>query len=281
MSSVRPSRLLQLVDVSYHYTSKGVDTIHSITLQIRSDEFVAILGPNGAGKTTLARLMIGILRPTQGTVLLDGQDLSGCTVAQISHWIGFLFQNPNHQLFEDNAWDEVMSGMKNMPLSEVEKRQRAEEALASCGLSALKEQPPENLSIGEKKRLAVASVLAMSTDFLILDEPTTGQTWSHLQPLMNLIERLNQQNKGILMITHDVDLAARYASRVVVLAAGRILFDGAKEELFRNSSLLQEAHLEPPTLLTLSLKLAHWGIQPCFRSEELVEQLVRRKQCRE
>ncbi len=273
-------RLLQLTDVHFRYYGQEQDTIHSLGLSFGTDEFVAILGPNGAGKTTLARLMIGILRPTEGHVTLDDQDLSQFTVAQISHWIGFLFQNPNHQLFEDRAWDEVMTGMKSMGLSEAEKERRAEEALTSCGLMSLKEQPPENLSIGEKKRLAVASVLVMGTDFLILDEPTTGQTWSSLLPLMTLVEKLNQENKGIIMITHDVDLAAHYASRVVVLAAGRILFDGAKEDLFRNDTLLERAHLEPPTLLTLSHRLAQFGIEPCFRYQDLVEQILRRKSCR-
>jgi energy-coupling factor transporter ATP-binding protein EcfA2 len=274
-------RLLQLTDVRFRYYGKDQDTIRSVRLSFKTDEFVAILGPNGAGKTTLARLMIGILRPTGGKVSLDDLDLSRFTVAQISHWIGFLFQNPNHQLFEDRAWDEVMTGMKSMELSEAEKEQRTEEVLASCGLTKLKEQPPENLSIGEKKRLAVASVLAMGTDFLILDEPTTGQTWSHLHPLMTLIDKLNRENKGIIMITHDVGLAARYASRVVVLAEGQVLFDGSNEELFRDAALLERSHLEAPSLLTLSRRLESFGIEPSFRSQDLVEQILRRKSCRE
>ena len=273
--------LLEVRDVEFRYPGKTENTLHNVSFTVTPGEFIALVGPNGAGKTTLARLLIGIHRPSGGCILMEGQDISGLTVAEISHRIGFLFQNPDHQLFEDTVWEEVVFALKNMGLPQEEIEARANEVLEFCGLQHLRTRAPEGLSVGEKKRAAVASVLAMKTDVLVLDEPTTGQTWSHLEPLMTIIKRLNAAGKTIFMITHDMNLVVDYASRVMVLVGGRLCHDGDVSSLFTNDELIQSSHIELPSVLRLSraLEKSH-GFRPCLTTSDLVTQVLGRLQCR-
>lgn len=266
---------VQLEHVSFTYEGTKREILHDVNLNIRQGEFVTIVGPNGAGKSTLVRTMIGLNRPTSGNVLVEGENLTKLTVAQLSRKVGFLFQNPDHQLFEDSVYQEIAIGLLNNGVSPEEADKIVCENMEICGLTALANRAPEELSIGEKKRTAVASIIAMGTNVIVFDEPTTGQTWSNLKSLLPVIERLNEQGKTIIMITHNIDLVVKYSARIAVVMDGRIAFDGNREKLFQNDELLHRAHLTKPAVFELSQKLSEkYPVQPCFTVEELVNQLM-------
>ena len=266
---------VQLDRVSFTYEGTQREILHEVSLNVKPGEFLTIVGPNGAGKSTLVRTMIGLNRPTSGRVLVEGKDLSKLTVAQLSRTVGFLFQNPDHQLFEDTVYREIAAGPVNMGLPEEQVVQIVKENMDFCSLTPLAERAPEDLSVGEKKRTAVAAVMAMGTNVIVFDEPTTGQTWSNLKSLLPVIERLNAQGRTVIMITHNIDLVVKYGARIAVVLDGRIAFDGGREALFSNDELLKKAHLTKPAIFDLSQRLSkEYGIQPCFECEELTKQLM-------
>ena len=266
---------VQLDRVSFTYEGTQREILHEVSLNVKPGEFLTIVGPNGAGKSTLVRTMIGLNRPTSGRVLVEGKDLSKLTVAQLSRTVGFLFQNPDHQLFEDTVYREIAAGPVNMGLPEEQVDQIVKENMDFCSLTPLAERAPEDLSVGEKKRTAVAAVMAMGTNVIVFDEPTTGQTWSNLKSLLPVIERLNAQGRTVIMITHNIDLVVKYGARIAVVLDGRIAFDGGREALFSNDDLLKKAHLTKPAIFDLSQRLSkEYGIQPCFECEELTKQLM-------
>lgn len=266
---------VQLDRVSFTYEGMQREILHEVSLNVKPGEFLTIVGPNGAGKSTLVRTMIGLNRPTSGRVLVEGKDLSKLTVAQLSRTVGFLFQNPDHQLFEDTVYREIAAGPVNMGLPEEQVDQIVKENMDFCSLMPLAERAPEDLSVGEKKRTAVAAVMAMGTNVIVFDEPTTGQTWSNLKSLLPVIERLNAQGRTVIMITHNIDLVVKYGARITVVLDGRIAFDGGREALFSNDELLKKAHLTKPAIFDLSQRLSkEYGIQPCFECEELTKQLM-------
>ena len=266
---------VQLDRVSFTYEGTQREILHEVSLNVKPGEFLTIVGPNGAGKSTLVRTMIGLNRPTSGRVLVEGKDLSKLTVAQLSRTVGFLFQNPDHQLFEDTVYREIAAGPVNMGLPEEQVAQIVKENMDYCSLTPLAERAPEDLSVGEKKRTAVAAVMAMGTNVIVFDEPTTGQTWSNLKSLLPVIERLNAQGRTVIMITHNIDLVVKYGARIAVVLDGRIAFDGGREALFSNDDLLKKAHLTKPAIFDLSQRLSkEYGIQPCFECEELTKQLM-------
>ncbi len=265
---------IRIEHVGFTYEGTKREILHDVNLDIKKGEFITIVGPNGAGKSTLVRTMIGLNRPGKGAVYIEGENTKTLTVAQLSRKVGFLFQNPDHQLFEDTVYREIAVGMENhgMPADEVDKK--VKEALDFCGLTHLAERAPEELSIGEKKRTAVASIMAMGTNIIVLDEPTTGQTWANLRTLLPVIEKLNEQGKTVIMITHDMELVSRYCERIVVVLHGDIAFDGHRNELFANDALLKEAHLTKPAVYELSQGLTKWGVKPCFSVSELIQQIM-------
>lgn len=266
---------IRIEHVSFTYEGTKREILHDVNLDIKKGEFITIVGPNGAGKSTLVRTMIGLNRPGKGAVYIEDEDTRRMTVAQLSRKVGFLFQNPDHQLFEDTVYREIAVGPENHGASEEEVDARVQEAMNFCGLTHLAERAPEELSIGEKKRTAVASIMVMGTNIIVLDEPTTGQTWANLRTLLPVIEKLNAQGKTIIMITHDMDLVSKYCERIVVVLGGRIAFDGHRDELFANDELLQQAHLTKPAVYELSQELAKvTDVKPCFSAEELIQQIM-------
>ncbi|MBR4082443.1 MAG: ABC transporter ATP-binding protein [Clostridia bacterium] len=264
---------IRIEHVGFTYEGTKREILHDVNLDIKKGEFITIVGPNGAGKSTLVRTMIGLNRPVKGAVHIEGEDTKKLTVAQLSRKVGFLFQNPDHQLFEDTVYREIAVGLENQGVPEEEIDGRVQEAMAFCGLTHLAERAPEELSIGEKKRTAVASIMVMGTNIIVLDEPTTGQTWANLRTLLPVIEKLNEQGKTIIMITHDMDLVSKYCQRIVVVMHGDITFDGHRDELFANDALLEEAHLTKPAVYELSQGLAALGVKPCFTVDELAAQM--------
>ena len=238
----------------------GTEILKTINLDIKKGEFLALLGHNGAGKTTLAGHLIGFCRPSCGKILLNGKDIEGYSTAQLSQQVGYLFQNPDSQIFMDSVEAEVRFGLENLGMPEEKIEKLSNEALEIMELSEYKKRHPHSLSRGQRQRLAVASILALEPDLIVLDEPTTGQDRGHMLKFMDKIRELNKQGKTIVLITHDMELVAEYAERVVLMKHGKILLDGTTENVFLSPVELDEAGLIPPLVSRLALDLRKQGI---------------------
>ncbi|AKB29112.1 ATPase component of general energizing module of ECF transporters [Methanosarcina siciliae T4/M] len=238
----------------------GSETFENLNFEIKRGEFLALLGHNGAGKTTLAGHLIGFYRPSSGRILLDGKDIRGYSTARLSKKVGYLFQNPDSQIFTNSVFEEVCFGLENLGIPEEKIKKLAGSALEMMELSAYRNRHPHALSRGQRQRLAVASILALEPDLLVLDEPTTGQDRGHIRKFLDKIRELNRLGKTVILITHDMELAAEYAERVVVMKQGKILLDGPTAEVFSSPEELGAAGLLPPLPARLALDLRKQGI---------------------
>jgi energy-coupling factor transport system ATP-binding protein len=264
--------LFEVEDLEHRY-SNGTLALDGIDLTIREGEFVALVGANGSGKTTLARHLNGMLqpsaprrpvapspprpgpRPRNGVVRVAGQSTAGVSVTTLGRAVGYVSQNPDHQLFAETVADEVAFGPRNHGVADGEVRERVEEALAAVGLTGREQEDPFSLTKGERQRVAVASVLATRPRALILDEPTTGLDPRERRSLMTLVRRLNEAGHTILCITHHLEIVAEFAHRIVVLRRGRRFLDGTVREVLAREAELAEAGLRPPDLVRLSNRL--------------------------
>ena len=211
----------------------------------------AIIGQNGAGKTTLVRLLKGLLKPSAGTILYQGEDISRRTVASLAGQVGYVFQNPDDQIFKYKVIDEVMFGPLNIGMPKEKAKEKAMEALALTELTSYAGENPYDLELSQRKLVAIASVLAMDTDVIILDEPTIAQDYRGKEIIRNIITSLSGQGKLVLAILHDMDFVAQCFSRVVVLAHGQLLADGTPSEVFVQEDVLKKAALDMPHPLQL------------------------------
>jgi ABC-type cobalt transport system, ATPase component len=209
-----------------------VTALRDVSLTIRQGEFVGIVGQNGSGKSTLVKCFVGLLRPKKGEVLFRGQNLRRFSVGEIARRIGLVLQNPDYQLFTASCRDEIRFGLRNVGIPENEIDRRVEEALQRVGLEAYADLFPFRLSFGDRRKLAVAATMALGPEVLILDEPTTAQDHRGRYQLAKLARQFHEEGGTVLMITHDVDLIARYAQRLIVLHEGRVLLDGPTAEVF-------------------------------------------------
>jgi energy-coupling factor transport system ATP-binding protein len=245
---------LEVHNASFRYPT-GVLALEEVSLTIGSGEALALIGENGAGKTTLAKLLNGLLRPTEGSVLVDGRDTRQHTPAHLSRYVGFVFQNPDDQLFARTVREEVAFGPRNQRLAEAEVQVRVERALHDIDLRAAADRHPYDLTSPERKLVALAAALALQTPALILDEPTIGQDARGVERLGALIDRLHAEGRTLITITHDLDFCLEHFERVVVLAGGRILADGVAVDVLRGVDVLRQAQVEPPQLVQLALGL--------------------------
>jgi len=237
----------------------GSETLKNLSLEIKQGEFLAILGHNGAGKTTLVSHLMGFYRPSSGRILLNGKDTIKYSTAQLSQQIGYLFQNPDSQIFMNSVFEEVRFGLENLKMPEEEMKTRVNSALEMMELSAYRNRHPQALSRGQRQRLAVASILALEPDLLVLDEPTTGQDRGHIHKFLDKIRELNRLGKTVILITHDMELAAEYAERIIVMKQGEILQDGKTANVFSSPEELDSAGLIPPLPSRLALDLRRKG----------------------
>ena len=239
----------------WHTYPTGVTALKEINLTIRKGEFVAIIGENGSGKTTLVKHFNGLLKPSYGNVLIDGLDVTKTTVANLAAKVGFVFQNPDHQIFCDTVLEEVAYGPKNLGFSDKEIDRDVQYAIKMTGLEGKEKHYTYLLSRGDKSKLALASILSMNPQILVLDEPTTGLDYRSAQRIMTLIEDLNKAGKTIVLVTHDMSLVAEYAHRAVVMSHGEIIDGGLVREIFKKSESLRRASLMPPQITLLARKL--------------------------
>ena len=237
---------IELEDVWFSYPN-GVEALRGISLTIREGEFVIIMGPNGAGKTTLVKTFNGLIRPTRGRVLVDGVDTKEATVAELSRNVGLVFQNPDHQLFCETVEEEIAFALKNFGFEEDEIRRRVDWALKTFGLEEYRDVSPLVLSGGEKKRVALASVLVWEPKYLVLDEPTLGQDYAQKERLKELVRGL-MGDRAVVMVTHDVEFVAdmRPRPRLILLSGGRLIADGRAEDILTDPECIDRARLVRP-----------------------------------
>ncbi|MGH2581318.1 MAG: energy-coupling factor ABC transporter ATP-binding protein [Anaerolineales bacterium] len=225
------------------------------TLEIDSAESVAIVGENGAGKTTLVKLLNGLLRPSEGRVYVGDWNTKEFSIAQLAARVGFLFQNPDEQLFERTVQREVSFGPRNLGLSEATITRRVRESLKSVGLAELSESNPYDLLPFERKLLALAATLAMHSPVLVLDEPSVGQDAAGRERIRRVLRDLHTMGRTLLIISHDLDFCAEHAERVVVMVDGRVLADGPAKEILSQADILNRAAVHPPQLVRLAQAL--------------------------
>ncbi len=245
---------LRLENVSFTYPS-GVRALDNVDLSIESGELAAIVGENGAGKTTLVKLLNGLLRPTQGQVWVGDWNTNNHSTAELAARVGFLFQNPDEQLFERSVEREVAYGPRNLKLSAREQRQRVSTALKQTNLADRAKAHPYDLSQTDRKLVALAATLAMQTPVVVLDEPSIGQDASGRARIGRILQDLHTMGRTQLLISHDLDFCAEHAERVVVMADGHILADGPAEQVLAKTQVLKRAAVIPPQLVRLALSL--------------------------
>lgn len=258
--------IIEVQALSFAYTDTPV--LDKVNLTVYRGEILAVIGQNGSGKTTLVKHFNGLLRPLQGSIIVDGEPVKEKSVAEMARKVGYVFQNPDHQIFADTVFDEVEFGLKNLEVPEPERKERVSHVLQRTNLYKYRDSHPTSLSGGEKQRLAIASVLVMNPQILILDEPTTGLDLRSSRSIIELVHTLHRQNHTVILVTHDMKLVAEMAHRIVILKEGKIVAEGSPRMIFSDHNLLQENYLEEPQITKLSKAV---GCGTCLTVSELLE----------
>jgi energy-coupling factor transport system ATP-binding protein len=256
-------------DLWYSYGGE-VTALRGIDLEIEDGDYVAVIGQNGSGKTTLVKHFNGLLKPTRGRVLVKGlgdrggspllRDTAGLTVGQLAQTVGYVFQNPDHQIFCDTAREELAFGPRNLGLPEAEVKRRVEEALAHFDLGEYADRPPAVLGYGLRRKIGVAAVYAMQPRIFILDEPTTGLDWRSTMELMELIGEMHCHGHTIILVTHDMKLVAESSQKSLVLRDGQVLAYDDTRTVFKHSEILRDTQIEPPQITALAKRMVPYGM---------------------
>lgn len=251
--------MIEARDIHYSYPSK-VEALKGVSLTIKDGDFLAIMGQNGAGKSTFVKHFNGLLKPTAGTVVVDGVETTKTSIATLSRNVGFVFQNPDNQLFCETVEDEIAFALKNFGFSSDVVENRVTWALELLSLTQYKKTSPFLLSGGERKRVALASVLAWDPKTLILDEPTIGQDHEQKEKLRQFILQLQTQRKTVVIVTHDVEFVAECNPRVVLMKEGKILAEGMSKDILTNPTILAESSIVLPQIAQVFAKLSSRGL---------------------
>lgn len=255
---------IEIKDLHFTYAT-GVEALRGISLIVESGEQVAIIGQNGAGKTTLVKHFNGLLQPTRGQVVIGDWDTTKHSVAKLARRIGYVFQNPDEQLFSKNVGAEVAFGPRNLGFDTERAEALVSDALALTQLSDKTETNPYDLSATWRKMVALASVLSMDTDILVFDEPTTGQDAVNVARIASVIAELRRRGKTVITITHDIDFCAENFERVIAMSQGKILLDGKANDVLGQEEILATTYVEPPQLTRLGKRL---GFKNTVRNQE-------------
>ena len=256
--------MIEVKDVYFTYPN-GVEALKGTSLTIKNGEFLALMGENGAGKTTLVKHFNGLLKPTKGNVFVDGVNTTKVSVAALARKVGFVFQNPDNQLFSESVEEEIAFALKNFGFKEKTIRKRVTWALNLLDLTRYRKTSPFMLSGGERKRVALASVLAWNPKILILDEPTIGQDYQQKEKLLQFILQMKAQRKTIIIVTHDVEFVAECKPRVLLMRQGKITADGKALEVLTNPEILTYTSIVPPQITQIFLQLSDFNL-----SEEVI-----------
>jgi energy-coupling factor transport system ATP-binding protein len=266
---------VSVVFENVHYTyQSNVEALRGVDLVFERGEVVALMGENGSGKTTLLKHMNGLLKPTVGRVLVDGVETTSASIAELSQKVGLVFQNAEDMFFESTVYNEVAFALKNFGYDEEKARKRVEWALKFFELEQYKDHSPFLLSGGEKKRLAMAIILAWSPSIICLDEPTIGQDSVQKEKMMHMIKMLNTQGRTVILASHDVEFIADLKPRVIVLSRGKVLADGKSQEILTDGELLKKASLIPPQVVSVLERLSDLGVQRKVLDVDVAAEIV-------
>ena len=255
---------IEIANLHFTYPT-GVQALRGVSLTIESGEQVAIVGQNGAGKTTLVKHLNGLLQPTSGSVRISDWETREHAVAKLARRVGYVFQNPDEQLFSKNVATEVAFGPRNLGFSDEQIQALIQDALVMTELSNKTETNPYDLSPTWRKMVALASVIAMDTPIVIFDEPTTGQDAANIARIANVIKTLRERGKTVITITHDIDFCAENFERVLAMSQGQVLLDGPANEVLGQEEVLATTYVDPPQLTRLGKKL---GFKETVRNQE-------------
>jgi len=245
----------------WHVYPPNVVALRDIDLEIKKGELIAIIGQNGGGKTTLAKHFNGLLKPTKGRVLVNGIDTREKPPNELALIVGYVFQNPMHQIFSKTVYEEVAFGPRNAGLPEEEVDKRVEEALKKVGLSEYKDTHPLDLDYGKIKLLTIASIMSIKPEVYCLDEPTTGQDHVGRRTLADIVKKMNEEEGAtVIVITHDMRFVAEVSNRIILMVDGKITADGSVREIFQQLKLLQDAFIKPPQIAQLAYELNPFGV---------------------
>ena len=262
-----------------HLYDSGKQALKGINLDIYRQQITAIIGQNGSGKTTLSKHFNGLLRPTSGRIEINGRDVANRRVSEMAREVGYVFQNPNYQLFCATVLDEIQFGLKNLKLSEEEMKKRTREVIEEFDLKGMIRKQPVTLSSGSKKIVALASVYAMDPEILFLDEPTTGQDQYGKTRLGLLSKEMKSRGKTVIIISHDMDFVAEFADRVIVMNDGEVLLDGTPMEVFTNYEVMNKAHIMPPQIYAIANHISYREEKERLSVMNLARELAEREMC--
>ena len=268
---------VQVENLTYRYPD-GTLALRDVSLSIHHGDFIALIGQNGSGKTTLSKCLNGLFKPTDGRVLVDGLDTRRSSITNMATRVGYVFQNPDHQIFNNSVWKEIAYGPRNIQLPEEEVKARVEESAKVVGLDpSYFNMHPFFLPKGIRQRIAIASILALRPKMIIVDEPTTGQDMKQSLEIMDFLKRLHEeQGHIIVIITHDMPIVGMYARRTIAMAHGQVLIDGPTREVFSHPEILQETFVEPPQITRLAQENTDLGFSKDVMSvDEMVDQFRR------
>lgn len=266
--------IVELKNLSFCYTPE-TPIFGDLNLSFDAGS-TAIIGQNGAGKTTLVKLIKGLLRPTSGSIYCNGSNVADMSVPALAKEVGYVFQNPNDQIFESSVLSEVMFGPLQIGMDEKTARTKALRALELVGLSDVTSIHPYDLGLSDRKMVSIASILSMDTQVVIFDEPTIAQDYGGRQRLKDIIQQLVKQGKVVISILHDMDFVAEVFERVIVMAHGTVLCQGDPRYVFEQVDALKEARIEQPTVTQLAHALSLGGTTPLTIDEFVDEFKCRR-----
>uniref|UniRef100_UPI003AB6C756 ABC transporter ATP-binding protein n=1 Tax=Vibrio alfacsensis TaxID=1074311 RepID=UPI003AB6C756 len=254
-SNTQADILLEVRNLTYSYDGEK-NALEGVSFNVKRGEFISVLGKNGSGKSTITKLVMGVVEPDNGTMMLNGQDLSELTIFERSQKVGVVMQNPNHMISHHMIFDEIAFGLRNRGVDEQQVQSKVLEVLELCGLSKYRHWPIEALSYGQKKRVTIASILALEPELLILDEPTAGQDYRNYTSMLSFIERLNRElGITVMIISHDMHLVLEYTTRSIVIADSKLIADAPMTQVFSNPTLLEQANLTTTSLYDLAIEL--------------------------
>ena len=272
---------LSTKNLSYTYPD-GTHALKNINMEIYKGQKVAIMGPNGAGKSTLFSHFNGLTEPTSGHVEVDGKAIKydRDTLLEVRQKVGIVFQDPNDQLFAPTVKEDVAFGPMNLGLDYEEVERRVDEALTMVGMEQYMDKTPHHLSGGQQKRVAIAGIIAMRPEIMILDEPTAGLDPEGVEKVLDILNNLNKEGMSIVISSHDIEMVNEFAEKIFVLNNGEILESGDKHEIFSNKELLKKAHLKAPVTTEILYKLKENGLNVNTEKlsiEETVEEILKSK----
>ena len=252
---------LETKNLSFTYPD-GTEALKNVNIQIKKGEKIAIMGPNGAGKSTLFSHFNGLSEPTSGHVEIDGEKIvfTREELLKVRQKVGIVFQDPNDQLFAPTVKEDVAFGPMNLGLDYDEVNARIKEALEMVGMSGFEDKTPHHLSGGQQKRVAIAGIIAMRPEIMILDEPTAGLDPEGVDKVLNILNKLNEEGMSIIISSHDIEMVNHFADKIFVLYGGELIAKGDKHQIFSDKELLKKAHLKAPITTEILYKLKKNGL---------------------